>query len=73
VPNSHWLQGKSARINLSQAASGYVFAESKAYSCKHFHCQNRRLRVFEAVNGRIFKIGNFKGASKNFEFGFFIY
>ncbi len=22
VPNSHWLQGKCAKINLSQAASG---------------------------------------------------
>jgi hypothetical protein len=73
VPNSHWLQEKSARINLSQGASGYIFAESKVYSCMHFHCQNRRLRVFEAVTGRIFKIGNFKGANKNFEFGFFIY
>ncbi len=44
VSPSHWLQGKCARINSSQAAS-----------CTHFQCQNRRFRVFEAVTGRIFK------------------
>jgi hypothetical protein len=44
VPSSYWLQGKCARINLSQAASGM-----------HFLCQNRRFRVFEAVTGRISK------------------
>jgi hypothetical protein len=37
VPTSPWLQGKCARINLSQAASG-----------KLFQCQNRRFMVFEA-------------------------
>ncbi len=43
VPTSHWLQGKCARFNLSQAASGITGA-----SCRHFQCQNRRFRVFEA-------------------------
>jgi hypothetical protein len=39
VPSSHWLQGKCARIRLSQAASGmliYDFTESQPPSCKHF-------------------------------------
>jgi hypothetical protein len=36
VRTSHWLQGKCARINLSQAAF-----------CTHFQSQNRRFRVFE--------------------------
>jgi hypothetical protein len=35
VLTSHWLQGKCAWVNLSQAAS-----------CKHFQCQNRGFRVF---------------------------
>jgi hypothetical protein len=48
VPASHWLQGKCARINLSQGASGMIFKESKAASCKHFQCQNPCFRVFEA-------------------------
>ncbi len=49
VPTSHRLQGKCAKINLSQAASGtYDFTESQAASCRHFQSQNRRFRVFEA-------------------------
>jgi hypothetical protein len=40
VPTSH-LQGKCARIN-------YDFTESQAAFCKHFQCENRRIRVFEA-------------------------
>ncbi len=46
VPTTHWLQGKCARINFSQAASG-IFTESQAAFCKHFQCQNRHFRVFE--------------------------
>jgi len=47
VPTSHWLQGKGGKINLSLAAS-FSFTESQAASCKHFQCQNRRFRFFEA-------------------------
>ncbi len=46
VLTNHWLQGKCARINCSQAASG-LFTESQAAFCKHFQCQNRHFRVFE--------------------------
>jgi hypothetical protein len=52
--------GKCARIHLSQADS-----------CKHFQCQNRRFRVYEAGLMKDF-LNNFKEASLNFEFGFFI-
>jgi hypothetical protein len=33
VPTSHWLQGKCARINWSQAASGKILQNSQAASC----------------------------------------
>jgi hypothetical protein len=41
VLTSHWLQGKCAGINLSQAACGGVI------SCNHFQFQNLRFRFFE--------------------------
>jgi hypothetical protein len=50
VPTSHWLQGKCARINLSQAATGrYDFTESRITGgvLKAFLCQNRHFRAFE--------------------------
>jgi len=58
VPASHWLQGKCSRINLSQLASGLRddFTKSQAASCKHFQCQNRRFRVFEAGYWNYFQI-----------------
>jgi hypothetical protein len=63
MPTSYWLQGKCARIKLSQAAS-YIFSVKIA-----------ALESLKRVTCRIFKISNltnFKGASKNFEFNFFI-
>jgi hypothetical protein len=47
VLTSHCLQGKCARINLSQAAD---FTESQAASYKHFQYQNRRFKVFETCD-----------------------
>jgi hypothetical protein len=44
VPTSHWLQGKCARIILSQPASGMILQNVGM----HFHCQNRRSRAIEA-------------------------
>jgi hypothetical protein len=48
VPTSHWLQGKCARINLSQAASGMIL-------------QNHSVKIaalgpLKRVTGRIFKL-----------------
>jgi hypothetical protein len=61
VPTSHWLQGKYARINLSQAAS-----------CKHIQRQNHCFGVFETGYWKDFKkiVSNFKGASSSIEFDF---
>jgi hypothetical protein len=38
VPTSHWQQGKCARINMSQAASGMIL-QSQAAIYTHFGCQ----------------------------------
>jgi hypothetical protein len=43
------MQGKCARINLSQAAFGVILKkESQVAFCKHFKFQNRRFGAFEA-------------------------
>jgi hypothetical protein len=47
VPTSHWLRGKCARINLSQAASSKILPKSQAASCMHFQSQYRLFGVFE--------------------------
>jgi hypothetical protein len=47
VPISHWLQGKSARINLVTGGFWYDVTEFQASSCKHFQCQNRRFSAFD--------------------------
>jgi hypothetical protein len=61
------VQGKCAKINLSQAASTafqYDFKESQAGSYKHFQCQIAALASLKRVIGRDFKlISNLKGAS----------
>jgi hypothetical protein len=38
VPTSHWLQGKGARINLSQAASGMILQNHRR------QLRNKKLR-----------------------------
>jgi hypothetical protein len=43
-PTSHGLQGKFAGINLSQAVSNRILQNHR----RHFQCQNRRFRIFEA-------------------------
>ncbi len=56
VPASHWLQGKCARINLSQAAYGRILQNHMRLPvCK---CQNRPFRIFEAGYWKGFKISN---------------
>jgi hypothetical protein len=55
APTSHWLQGKCARIYLSQAASGMILP---AALCKHFQSKNQRFRVFEADYWKDFQISN---------------
>jgi hypothetical protein len=53
---SHWLQGKCARSNLSQAASDIILTGSQAASCRHAQCQNRHLRILEASYWQDFQI-----------------
>jgi hypothetical protein len=54
VPTSHWLQGKCARINLSQAATGMIFTESQAaFSVSK---PPRRFRVFDAGYWKDFQV-----------------
>jgi hypothetical protein len=54
VPTSHWLLGKCARNNLSQAASGmFLFTESQVYI---FSIKVATLRSVKRVSGKIFKI-----------------
>jgi hypothetical protein len=47
APTSHWLQGKCARINLSQAASGNILQNHSSFPVSIFSVQNCRCRVFE--------------------------
>ncbi len=49
LPISHWMQGKCARIILSQAAFGMILQNHRRLPVSIFSaCQNRRFRVFEA-------------------------
>jgi hypothetical protein len=57
VQTSHWLQGKCARINLPQSASGMILQKHRRLLLSiYFQCQNRRFRVLKLVTGRVFKI-----------------
>ncbi len=55
VPTSHLLQGKCARINLSQAASGMILQNHRRLPVSIFQCQNRCFRAFEAGYRKYFK------------------
>jgi hypothetical protein len=40
--DSHWLQGKCARISLSQMASCMILQNHRRLPFNYFKCQNRR-------------------------------
>jgi hypothetical protein len=61
VPTSHWLQGKCARINLSQAASCMVLQSYRRLPLCIFSVKMAALGPLKLVTGRIFN--NFKGTS----------
>ncbi len=44
----HWLQGKCARINLSQGASGMIVQNHRRLPVSIFSVNIRRCRVLEA-------------------------
>jgi hypothetical protein len=61
---SHWLQGKSARINLSHAASGIILPNLRRLPVCILRVKKAALGFEKRVTGRIFKkVSNFKGAS----------
>jgi hypothetical protein len=53
---SHWLQGKCARINLSQAASGIILQNDRRLSVSIFSVKITAVGSLKRVTGRIFKI-----------------
>jgi hypothetical protein len=64
VSTSHWLQGKCARIIMSQAASGMILQNYRRHPVSFFSCQNRRFRVSEAGYLKDFQnlVCNYSGA-----------
>ncbi len=56
VPASHWLQGKCARINLSQAASGMILQNHRRLPLSIFSVKIAALGSSKRVTGRTFKI-----------------
>ncbi len=46
---------KMRKNELVTGSFRYDFTKSQAASCKHFQCQNRRFRVFEAGNWKDFQ------------------
>ncbi len=75
VPTCHWLQGKCARNNLSQAASGIILQNHRRPPVSIFSVKNRRFpvtRSLKQVTGSISNlVSNFKEQAKTFEFDFF--
>ncbi len=64
VPTFHWLQGKFARLNLSQAASGMILPNHRRLPVSIFSVKIAAIGSSQRVTGRIFKIAtNFKVAS----------
>jgi len=54
-PAVHWLQGKCARINLSQAASSKVLQNHRQFPVSIFSVKIAALGSLKPVTGSIFK------------------
>jgi hypothetical protein len=60
VPTSHWLQGKCARINLSQAASRMILQNHRRRQpVSVFIVKIAALGSLKRVTGRTFKISKY--------------
>jgi hypothetical protein len=57
VPISHWLQGKCARINLSEAAFGIILQNRRRLPVSIFSVKIAALEPLKRVTGTIFNIG----------------
>ena len=53
VPASHWLQGKCARINLSQAAFGMILKNNRRFPATIFSVKIATLGPLKRVSRRI--------------------
>jgi hypothetical protein len=69
-PTSHCLQGKWASINLSDF--GMIVQYNRQLPVSIFSDKIAALGSLKRFTGRILKLVSFKGASKKFEFDFFI-
>jgi hypothetical protein len=58
MPTSYWLEEKSARIKLSQAASGMILQNRKRLPVSIFSAKIAALGSLKCVTGRIFKISS---------------
>ncbi len=56
VPTFHWLQGKLARYNFSQAASGMILQNHRWLTVCFFIVKTATLGSLKRNNGRFFKI-----------------
>jgi hypothetical protein len=56
VPTSHWMQGKYAKINLSQAAFGMILQNHRRLPVSIFSVKISSVGSLKLVTGRIFKI-----------------
>ncbi len=71
VPTSHCLQGKRARVNLSQAASGMILQNHRWLPVSIFSVKIAALGFLKWVTGRIFNMFKFsKGQAKTLSFIF---
>ncbi len=57
VPTSHWLKGKYARVNLSQAGSGMIL-NLRRLPVNIFNVKIADLGSLKLVTGRILEISN---------------
>jgi hypothetical protein len=56
VPTFHWLQGKFARFNFSQAVSGMIFQNHRWVTVCFFIVKTAALGFLKRNNGSFFKI-----------------
>ncbi len=73
VPTSHWLQGKCARNDLSQAASGIILQNHRRLPVSISVSKIAAFWSLKRVTGNISNlVNNFKEQAKTVEFDFFI-
>jgi hypothetical protein len=64
----HWLQGKSAKIYLSQAAFGMILQDHRQLSVSTIMFKIAAVDSLKRISDRIFKISKYINQQKNFEY-----